>query len=144
MTGAAHDRHVMIKKRLDDKTVGNGAACSISSSGSCTSGSASLICAAKRRRSRCRRFFRPPRADPGDWVERKAGGLLKQLIDGIDAEGWRFVAFVRLVPLFPFNLSNYALGLTRIPLQHYVIATLVAWSPVQLPILGLVTLDAGR
>ena len=89
-------------------------------------------------------IFRPPRADPGDWVERKAGGLLKQLIDGIDAEGWRFVAFVRLVPLFPFNLSNYALGLTRIPLQHYAIATLVAWSPVQLPILGLVTLDAGR
>jgi uncharacterized membrane protein YdjX (TVP38/TMEM64 family)/rhodanese-related sulfurtransferase len=65
----------------------------------------------------------------GDWVERKAGGLLKQLIDGIDAEGWRFVAFVRLVPLFPFNLSNYALGLTRIPLQHYVIATLVCMVP---------------
>ena len=53
----------------------------------------------------------------GDWVTRKAGGLLKQLIDGVDAEGWLFVAFVRLVPLFPFNLSNYALGLTRIPLQ---------------------------
>ena len=49
----------------------------------------------------------------GDWVARKAGGLLKRLMDGIDAEGWRFVAFIRLVPLFPFNLSNYALGLTR-------------------------------
>jgi uncharacterized membrane protein YdjX (TVP38/TMEM64 family) len=46
----------------------------------------------------------------GEWVARKAGGLLKRLIDGVDAEGWRFVAFVRLVPLFPFNLSNYALG----------------------------------
>jgi uncharacterized membrane protein YdjX (TVP38/TMEM64 family)/rhodanese-related sulfurtransferase len=52
----------------------------------------------------------------GDWVARKAGGLLKRIIDGVDAEGWRFVAFVRLVPLFPFNLSNYVLGLTRIPL----------------------------
>src|SRR6516225_3148754 len=51
----------------------------------------------------------------GDWVARRAGGLLKRLIDGVDAEGWRFVAFVRLVPLFPFNLSNYLLGLTRIP-----------------------------
>jgi len=60
-----------------------------------------------------------------DWVARKAGGLLKRLVEGVDAEGWRFVALVRLVPLFPFNLSNYALGLTRIPLQHYVIATLV-------------------
>jgi uncharacterized membrane protein YdjX (TVP38/TMEM64 family)/rhodanese-related sulfurtransferase len=65
----------------------------------------------------------------GDWVARKAGGLLKRLMDGIDAEGWRFVAFVRLVPLFPFNLSNYALGLTRIPLQQYVITTLVCMIP---------------
>lgn len=65
----------------------------------------------------------------GDWVARKAGGTLKRLIDGVDAEGWRFVAFVRLVPLFPFNLSNYVLGLTRIPLHHYVIATLVCIVP---------------
>ena len=65
----------------------------------------------------------------GDWVRHKAGGLLKRLIDGVDAEGWRFVAFVRLVPLFPFNLSNYVLGLTRIPLHHYVIATLVCMAP---------------
>jgi rhodanese-related sulfurtransferase len=54
---------------------------------------------------------------------------LKRLIDGVDAEGWRFVAFVRLVPLFPFNLSNYVLGLTRIPLSHYVIATLICMAP---------------
>ena len=65
----------------------------------------------------------------GDWVARRAGGLAKRLIDGVDAEGWRFVAFVRLVPLFPFNLSNYALGLTRIPLPHYVLATLICMAP---------------
>jgi uncharacterized membrane protein YdjX (TVP38/TMEM64 family)/rhodanese-related sulfurtransferase len=64
-----------------------------------------------------------------DWVARKAEGLLKRLIEGVDAEGWRFVALVRLVPLFPFNLSNYALGLTRIPLPHYVVATLVFMVP---------------
>jgi uncharacterized membrane protein YdjX (TVP38/TMEM64 family) len=34
----------------------------------------------------------------GDWAARKAGGLLKQLIDGVDAEGWRFVAFVPSIP----------------------------------------------
>lgn len=65
----------------------------------------------------------------GDWVARKAGGALKRIVDGVDAEGWRFVAFVRLVPLFPFNLSNYALGLTRIPLLHYALATLVCMIP---------------
>ena len=56
------------------------------------------------------------------WVRRKAGARLDRLIAGVEAEGWRFVAFVRLVPLFPFNLLNYALGLTRIPLAHYVLA----------------------
>ena len=51
-----------------------------------------------------------------DLVSRKIGGTLKQLVEGVEAEGWRFVAFVRLVPLFPFNLLNYTLGLTRIRL----------------------------
>jgi uncharacterized membrane protein YdjX (TVP38/TMEM64 family)/rhodanese-related sulfurtransferase len=65
----------------------------------------------------------------GDWVARRSGHLLKRLIDGVDAEGWRFVAFVRLVPLFPFNLSNYVLGLTRIPLLHYIAASFVCMAP---------------
>ncbi len=64
-----------------------------------------------------------------DWVAQRAGGRLKQLIEGVEAEGWRFVAFVRLVPLFPFNLLNYALGLTRIRLPDYVLASLVCMAP---------------
>ena len=64
-----------------------------------------------------------------DWVARKSAGRLKQLIAGVEAEGWRFVALTRLVPLFPFNLLNYALGLTRIRLAHYVIATLICMAP---------------
>ena len=64
-----------------------------------------------------------------DWVEQKTGGRIKRLKEGVEAEGWRFVAFVRLVPLFPFNLLNYALGLTRIRLSHYIIATYVCMLP---------------
>jgi uncharacterized membrane protein YdjX (TVP38/TMEM64 family) len=64
-----------------------------------------------------------------DWVRRKAGGRLQRLIAGVEQEGWRFVAFTRLVPLFPFNLLNYALGLTRIPLLHYVFASLICMLP---------------
>jgi uncharacterized membrane protein YdjX (TVP38/TMEM64 family)/rhodanese-related sulfurtransferase len=62
-------------------------------------------------------------------VTTMADGRLKKLLDGVDAEGWRFVAFTRLVPLFPFNLLNYALGLTRIRLWHYVITTLICMAP---------------
>ena len=65
----------------------------------------------------------------GDRVARKAGGRLKQLVEGVEAEGWRFVAFVRLVPLFPFNVVNYALGLTRIPLAAYALASAVCMLP---------------
>jgi uncharacterized membrane protein YdjX (TVP38/TMEM64 family) len=64
-----------------------------------------------------------------DWVEEKTGGRLKQLKEGVEGEGWRFVAFVRLVPLFPFNLLNYALGLTRIKLSHYIIASYLFMLP---------------
>ncbi len=65
----------------------------------------------------------------GDWVQARAKGLRARLIQGVEAEGWRFVAFTRLVPLFPFNLLNYALGLTRIRFLPYVLATLVFMLP---------------
>lgn len=65
----------------------------------------------------------------GDWVQAKAGPKLTKLQRGIEAEGWRFVAFVRLVPLFPFNLLNYALGLTRISFWQYLLTSYLAMLP---------------
>ena len=44
------------------------------------------------------------------WVREKAGPRLDRIIRGVEDEGWRFVAFTRLVPLVPFNPLNYALG----------------------------------
>lgn len=64
-----------------------------------------------------------------DVVAAKTNNRLQQLMDGVEKEGWRFVAFVRLVPLFPFNLLNYALGLTPISLFHYVWASAVFMLP---------------
>lgn len=64
-----------------------------------------------------------------DWVEKKTGGRMKQLKQGVEGEGWKFVAFVRLVPLFPFNVLNYALGLTKIKFSHYSIATYIFMLP---------------
>ena len=64
-----------------------------------------------------------------DWVTRASGARLRHIIRGVEAEGWRFVALVRLVPLFPFNLLNYALGLTGIRLAEYLVATAVCMVP---------------
>jgi uncharacterized membrane protein YdjX (TVP38/TMEM64 family)/rhodanese-related sulfurtransferase len=64
-----------------------------------------------------------------EWVARRMAGSLKTLVDGVEAEGWRFVALTRLVPIVPFNLLNYALGLTRIRVIDYVIASAICMLP---------------
>jgi uncharacterized membrane protein YdjX (TVP38/TMEM64 family)/rhodanese-related sulfurtransferase len=65
----------------------------------------------------------------GDRIAAKTGGRVKTLLSGVESEGWRFVALTRLVPIVPFNVLNYVLGLTRIALSHYVLATLVCMTP---------------
>ena len=75
------------------------------------------------------RLFIIARYVASDWVAARASERLARLIRGVEEEGWRFVAFVRLVPLFPFNLVNYAFGLTRIRLGEYMLASFVCMAP---------------
>ena len=44
-------------------------------------------------------------------------------------EGWKIVFLTRLSPVFPFTLLNYAFGLTRVKLSHYVLASWVGMIP---------------
>jgi uncharacterized membrane protein YdjX (TVP38/TMEM64 family) len=39
------------------------------------------------------------------------------------------VALTRLIPLFPFNLLNYAYGLTSVRFSHYCLATFIFMLP---------------
>ncbi|MBI4027748.1 MAG: VTT domain-containing protein [Verrucomicrobia bacterium] len=66
-----------------------------------------------------------------DWVARKLEHYPQfNLIDrAVAREGWKIVLLARLSPLFPFNLLNYALGLTRIPLSHYILASWIGMIP---------------
>jgi uncharacterized membrane protein YdjX (TVP38/TMEM64 family) len=64
-----------------------------------------------------------------EWVEQRSQGIVKKLKEGVEQEGWRFVAFTRLVPLFPFNLLNYAFGLTKIRPLHYIVTSFFAMLP---------------
>ena len=43
--------------------------------------------------------------------------------------GWRIVMITRLVPIFPFNLQNYAYGLTSISFRAYVVASTICMLP---------------
>jgi uncharacterized membrane protein YdjX (TVP38/TMEM64 family) len=64
-----------------------------------------------------------------DWVESKGGPRVQKVVRSVRSEGWQFVAFVRIVPIFPYNIVNYLFGLTRIPFHHYILATIVFMAP---------------
>ena len=66
-----------------------------------------------------------------DWVDRQIQGSVKfaAIDEAVGREGWRIVALTRLSPAFPFNLLNYAYGLTKIPLLPYVVASWIAMIP---------------
>jgi uncharacterized membrane protein YdjX (TVP38/TMEM64 family) len=65
----------------------------------------------------------------GGWARRRLGGRAARLIAGVEAEGWRFVVTVRLLPIVPYTLLNYALGLTRIGFGPYLLASAVCMVP---------------
>jgi uncharacterized membrane protein YdjX (TVP38/TMEM64 family) len=58
-------------------------------------------------------------------VERRLSGdpRFAAIDRAIGAQGRRIVFLLRLSPVFPFNLLNYALGLTRVRLGDYVAAS---------------------
>jgi len=45
-------------------------------------------------------------------------------------EGWRMIMLTRLVPLFPFKLSNYFFGLTPLRLRDFVLGNLLGIIPI--------------
>ncbi len=66
-----------------------------------------------------------------EWVAARLEGNPKfQAIDrAVAREGWKIVGLARLSPLFPFNLLNYAFGLTDIRLRDYFFATWLGMIP---------------
>lgn len=54
---------------------------------------------------------------------------VRKLDEGVEKHGWRMLVITRLVPLFPFNLQNYAYGLTRIGGGKYVVLTALCIVP---------------
>ena len=53
----------------------------------------------------------------------------RKLDRAIADDGWQVVALMRLSPIVPFNLQNYALGVTAIPFVQYFTATLIGIAP---------------
>lgn len=67
-----------------------------------------------------------------DWLASKGNPKIHRLIAGVERKGWQFVALLRLLPIIPFNLVNYGLGLTRIKFSHYIITTFIFLTPAEI------------
>lgn len=66
-----------------------------------------------------------------DWTEKRLAShpRFEAVSEAVAREGWKIVLLLRLSPLFPFNVLNYALGVTRVSLRHYVLASWLGMLP---------------
>lgn len=57
--------------------------------------------------------------------QRIAGNAKFAAVDrAVGREGWKIVVLLRLSPVFPYNLLNYGLGLTKVRFRDYVLASI--------------------
>ena len=61
------------------------------------------------------------------WVQ--ASPRIARMDGQVAGHGWRIVMLTRLVPIFPFNLQNYAYGITRIGFWPYLITSSICMLP---------------
>ena len=65
------------------------------------------------------------------WISRRmeAQPRFAAIDEAIEESGFKIVLLLRLSPLFPFNLLNYGLGLTRVRLRDFVVASFLGMFP---------------
>jgi uncharacterized membrane protein YdjX (TVP38/TMEM64 family) len=64
---------------------------------------------------------------------------LGPVVAQVESGGWRAVAVLRLIPVLPHSLVNYALGLTRLPLATYAFGSLLGQLPMTIAYVDLGT-----
>ncbi|MFI5303916.1 MAG: TVP38/TMEM64 family protein [Nitrospiria bacterium] len=62
-------------------------------------------------------------------IKELLGPRLQAIDEGVEKRGWIYVAITRLIPLFPYNLLNYAFGLTRIRFYEYLFTSWICMLP---------------
>ena len=66
-----------------------------------------------------------------EWVAARIRGNQKfeAIYAAVEMEVWKIVGLTLLSPVFPFNLLNYAFGLTQVSLKHYFLASWIGMLP---------------
>jgi uncharacterized membrane protein YdjX (TVP38/TMEM64 family) len=65
------------------------------------------------------------------WIESSVARRprFRALDEAAKRQGFKIVLLIRLSPVFPFNLLNYALGLTKVSFRDYVLASWIGMLP---------------
>jgi uncharacterized membrane protein YdjX (TVP38/TMEM64 family) len=60
-----------------------------------------------------------------DWVSKKVAGnaTFNAIASAVAQDGFKIVLLTRLSPIFPFNLLNYAFGVTQVSLKDYILGS---------------------
>ncbi|MBK1989319.1 TVP38/TMEM64 family protein [Sphaerospermopsis aphanizomenoides BCCUSP55] len=61
-----------------------------------------------------------------DWVcqQLEKHPKFQAINQAVAKEGWKIVLLTRLSPIFPFNLLNYAFGVTQVSLKDYILGSI--------------------
>jgi uncharacterized membrane protein YdjX (TVP38/TMEM64 family) len=77
------------------------------------------------------------------WLDLESLPRIGPILLRAERGGWRAVAALRLIPVIPHSLSNYALGLTRVGLVPYAVGSLLGQIPMTIAYVDL-TAAGGR
>jgi len=61
------------------------------------------------------------------WAKRNE--QFRKIDEGVKNQGWRMLMITRLVPIFPYNIQNFAYGLTKINLVTFIIVSFICMLP---------------
>lgn len=72
------------------------------------------------------RYFGRSFIESRGWIQK---GRMKAFDEGIQKYGFRFVLFVRFIPLFQYDAVNFGMGFTKIKFRDYAIGSFVGMAP---------------
>ncbi len=62
-------------------------------------------------------------------VQKHIGKNLRKLEDFVERNEWESILVLRLIPVFPFNVINYGLGVTKMRTSTYIIGSFIGMLP---------------
>eukprot|EP01037_Dinobryon_pediforme_P017499 gene17499-17696_t len=66
----------------------------------------------------------------GDYVQRRFANRLTQINRGIEKNGALYLISLRLIPVVPFFIANFAAGLSKMPLRTFIWASFIGKLPM--------------